>query len=566
MSRAFHRGPSRGFVESPGRVRGAMPACPDGVTQVTQFVALAPGASHNYQRSATLPLTKSGSRWRIQISFRVWGAPPSAPLYEALDSPSVEQPRHEDIVIAFMRFDRNHSGLPLEQSTLEPGTDYWRDRQWIDGQWVRPWIPGRSFTQWQAESLLGTNSVNGPWLAYQFGQQFSCPLGSSAGGMFGRFQTNLNGFYIDEATSGSNDTFGWHGCLYYDTVRQPSLSGLPLVDWFFPTSGCTNSATIILPFSSIGAGFELDEDFLAEEVPYCNPAWGVGVRVSNGSYSADPGWEFPAPSPDNPEGYAWKVYFTATRIPKVLALFSVSRVSANQYQFTNLTQFDQPLYDFTFQWAWDFGDGATASVQNPLHTFSGPGDYTVTLTVTNSLGEVVVHSAVVTVPFVARFSFTPLIYPNVEFADESINAATWDWDFGDGSPHSTQQHPTHTFPSGPGTYTVTLTITDLQSNSTSVQHDITLGSALAANFTHQQLIAPPRTVAFTDTSTGDIATWSWNADEILRHGSIIQIIPHQSTDPDPTFSFSLSGTQTVKLTVTDAYGFTAVLIRNISVS
>jgi PKD repeat protein len=37
-------------------------------------------------------------------------------------------------------------------------------------------------------------------------------------------------------------------------------------------------------------------------------------------------------------------------------------------------------------WAWDFGDGGTSAVQNPSHTFN-PGDYTVSLTVTNAAGS-----------------------------------------------------------------------------------------------------------------------------------------------------------------------------------
>lgn len=37
---------------------------------------------------------------------------------------------------------------------------------------------------------------------------------------------------------------------------------------------------------------------------------------------------------------------------------------------------------FTFQW--DFGDGKTSTEQNPQHTYEKVGEYTATLTVTNS--------------------------------------------------------------------------------------------------------------------------------------------------------------------------------------
>jgi len=38
-------------------------------------------------------------------------------------------------------------------------------------------------------------------------------------------------------------------------------------------------------------------------------------------------------------------------------------------------------------WYWDFGDGAYSTLQNPKHTYSTPGKYTVKLTVTNEAGS-----------------------------------------------------------------------------------------------------------------------------------------------------------------------------------
>jgi PKD repeat protein len=38
-------------------------------------------------------------------------------------------------------------------------------------------------------------------------------------------------------------------------------------------------------------------------------------------------------------------------------------------------------------WAWDFGDGGTSTAQNPSHEYTTIGTYTVTLTVTNTLGD-----------------------------------------------------------------------------------------------------------------------------------------------------------------------------------
>jgi hypothetical protein len=47
--------------------------------------------------------------------------------------------------------------------------------------------------------------------------------------------------------------------------------------------------------------------------------------------------------------------------------------------------------------AWDFGDGATSTAQNPSHTYQDPGVYTVTLTVTTANGQSASGSETVTV-------------------------------------------------------------------------------------------------------------------------------------------------------------------------
>ena len=50
-----------------------------------------------------------------------------------------------------------------------------------------------------------------------------------------------------------------------------------------------------------------------------------------------------------------------------------------------------------YTWAWDFGDGATADVQNPTHAYSAAGDYTATLTVTDAEFNSLTDTASVTI-------------------------------------------------------------------------------------------------------------------------------------------------------------------------
>jgi PKD repeat protein len=48
-------------------------------------------------------------------------------------------------------------------------------------------------------------------------------------------------------------------------------------------------------------------------------------------------------------------------------------------------------------WAWTFGDGATSALQNPSRTYASAGTYTVTLTVTDSGGQIASKASTVTV-------------------------------------------------------------------------------------------------------------------------------------------------------------------------
>ncbi len=119
---------------------------------------------------------------------------------------------------------------------------------------------------------------------------------------------------------------------------------------------------------------------------------------------------------------------------------------------------------------WDYeSDGVVDDNRaKPSRVFNLMGTYTVTLRVTDSLGETSTDTLTVTVqnrePTVS-FNHTPLeptVFETIQFRDNSTdpdgNVTAWAWDFGDGTT-STQENPTHKYEDR-GSYTVTLTITD----------------------------------------------------------------------------------------------------------
>lgn len=120
-------------------------------------------------------------------------------------------------------------------------------------------------------------------------------------------------------------------------------------------------------------------------------------------------------------------------------------------------------------WLWDFGDGNTSTDQNPQHTYTTPGTYSVCLTASNDAGSdmVCVSLEIILAP-VAAFNLTDQGMGIFDFTDASTNNPTsWLWDFGDGTT-STDQNPQHTFAEA-GMYNVCLTSTNSAGSNTECQ-------------------------------------------------------------------------------------------------
>jgi gliding motility-associated-like protein len=127
-------------------------------------------------------------------------------------------------------------------------------------------------------------------------------------------------------------------------------------------------------------------------------------------------------------------------------------------------------------WNWNFGDGAFAFIQNPTHTYTNVGNYTVTLFVTTTSGCVDSLSKSITINAlpIANFDFgVPpfLIDDIINMNDQSSGGVTWNWSFGDGIGTSSTQNPTYTYTS-PGTYIITQTVTSAAGCIDSISREI----------------------------------------------------------------------------------------------
>ena len=148
----------------------------------------------------------------------------------------------------------------------------------------------------------------------------------------------------------------------------------------------------------------------------------------------------------------------------------------------------------------------------------------------------------------AAFSGTPLTGDTpltVAFTDESTGAPTaWAWDFNnDGTTDSTAQSPSYTYDT-PGIYTVKLTVSNaLGSDEELKTNYVTVKTpAPTADFIYTPASgSAPLAVAFTSTSTGVINSYAW---DFNNDGTT------DSTDQNPSYTYTASGTYSVKLMVT----------------
>lgn len=104
-------------------------------------------------------------------------------------------------------------------------------------------------------------------------------------------------------------------------------------------------------------------------------------------------------------GQDWNLY-----INNPVADFAHS-VDGNTVSFTNLST---ALSVNTLDYAWEFGDGSTAAVEDPVHTYAADGIYTVQLVVTDCLfADTVQYEVAVGATGISRWDAMPVrVFPN----------------------------------------------------------------------------------------------------------------------------------------------------------
>lgn len=219
-------------------------------------------------------------------------------------------------------------------------------------------------------------------------------------------------------------------------------------------------------------------------------------------------------------------------------------------------------------WSWKFNDPYStpgnpdiSTDQNPVHTFTHAGNYSVELSVVNANGcpsqipkTMIIH--INNIPIVHMESSSPdCATGSIAFLDKSDpvegKIVSWLWNFGDpdatpAGNTSTEEKPSHIYAKA-GTYTVTLQVsTDLSCVSAIGFSDIKVNPLPQANFTLPEAcikdIAKFKSTSTIADHTESDFTYEWN----FGDGSA-------GTGAEPSHQYAQPGTYTVTLKVISKY-------------
>lgn len=206
---------------------------------------------------------------------------------------------------------------------------------------------------------------------------------------------------------------------------------------------------------------------------------------------------------------------------------------------------------------WDFGDGSPLSnEENPTHTYTLPGIYTVRLVAINNNK---CNKSDTTIQFVyvfspARATFDPQVTGcsfTVTFKNNTVDGTTYTWDFGDGTRSNQYNPPPHTYPRA-GTYQVKLTVNSHSFCIDSLVIPVTVTNEPFADYNFQPDPCIPLARFFDRSTGGDTHSWDFGDSAT-------------STEKNPVHTYAQPGTYDVRLIVNPGSSCTDTVIQTVTV-
>ncbi|MFC1488077.1 PKD domain-containing protein [Thermoproteota archaeon] len=303
--------------------------------------------------------------------------------------------------------------------------------------------------------------------------------------------------------------------------------------------------------------------------------------IVNHSYTEDGEYTINIKVIDNEDLVGNKVAIQVVKNrPPVAALTESASIISDKESIS----FDaSPSYDLDgsiISYTWSFGDGTAETGIVVTHTYTEPGFYSITLTVSDNDGAIHNHKHsllvvnVLNKPPVASFNSSaeivnidePLAFDASDSYDSDGTIVSYSWDFGDGT-RATGITADHAY-TKEGTYTVTLTVTDNEQITDTITNIIVV--------TTQPILIPNQNPVASITESS----------KTISSGENIHFDGSESTDPDGTVVsyswdfgdgntatgievdhiFQNAGVHTVTLTIRDNDGATYQATTSITVT
>lgn len=287
-----------------------------------------------------------------------------------------------------------------------------------------------------------------------------------------------------------------HTCA--SLVKKTVLVAPAATPSFTHTIDCNYNVT--LKSSSVGASrveWYVDDQFASAQTSFVSPIKAPGLQnVRLVAYNAA----------DCPQTLEAVVSVPTNTLP---SFEPAEQQSCDGKSLSGCVPFPIDFVNTTFtngpvSYLWEFGDGATSTLENPSHTYTTNGLFQVTLIVSDEKGCSSSHTKFVivskTTP-VADFTIDKTSVcagEEILFTDKSVNADFWCWDFGDGI-KSIGKNIKHQY-AKPGVYTVKLTAKNAGCSSEKVIVNAILVKDPFVNFLAAKACTDPYTLLLTNVS------------------------------------------------------------------
>ncbi|MEE9440037.1 MAG: PKD domain-containing protein [Saprospiraceae bacterium] len=233
---------------------------------------------------------------------------------------------------------------------------------------------------------------------------------------------------------------------------------------------------------------------------------------------------------------------------------SFSTVNATGCTILEVEFFDMSS-DNVIEWFWEFEGGlpATSIIPNPIIAYNQSGTYDVKLTVSHpESSETITFTDYIFVDDqpVASFDYFDDLF-DVTFTNNSTNADTYLWDFGDGVT-SSLQNPVHTY-QAEGTYNVILTSNN-DCGSNIYSYNVVINNLPSAAFNAAITKGcGPLVVDFNNASSSNVTSYNW---------TFVGGTPSSSTSPNPQITYEIPGFYDVQLEVVSPAGNDVVTLQD----